>query len=71
MLYTYSLCMAQDCFFFFFTFELGHEKMCLMPYVNNKGTDQAAHLHSLISAFVIHCLDSTISLDSIAEISKL
>ena len=24
-------------------------------YVNNKGTNQPAHLHSLISAFVIHC----------------
>ena len=32
-----------------------------VPYANNKGTDQPAHLHSLISAFVIHCLDSLIS----------
>ena len=28
-------------------------------------------LHSLISAFVVHCLDSVISLDSTAEISRL
>ena len=31
-----------------------------MPYVNNKGTDQPAHPHSLISAFVVPFLDSTI-----------
>ena len=30
------------------------------PYANNKkGTDQSAHLHSLISTFVVRCLDST------------
>ena len=51
--------------------EPGHEKMCLMPYANNKGTDQPAHLRSLISAFVVRCLDSTISLESIAKISRL
>ena len=50
--------------------EPGHEKMCLMSYANNKGADQPAHPRSLISAFVVHCLDSIISLDSIAEISK-
>ena len=53
------------------SFEPGHEKMCLMSYANNKGTDQSAHLGSLISTFVVRCLDSTISLDSIAEISRL
>ena len=51
--------------------EPGHEKMCLMSYANNKGADQPAHPRSLISAFVVRCLDSIISLDSIAEISKL
>ena len=51
--------------------EPGHEKMCLMPYANNKGSDQPVHLCSLISAFVVRCLDSKISLDSIAEISRL
>ena len=45
--------------------------MCLMSYANNKGADQPAHPHSLISAFVVCCLDSIISLDSIAEISTL
>ena len=38
-------------------FESGHEKMCLVSYVNNKGADQPAHQHSLISAFVVRCLD--------------
>ena len=43
------------------TFEPRHEKMCLMSYANN----------SLISAFVVRCLDSIISLDFITEISRL
>ena len=34
------------------TNEPGHEKMCLMPYANNKGADQPAHPRSLISASV-------------------
>ena len=42
-----------------------------MPYVNNKGTDQPAHPRSLISAFVVSCLDSIILLLAIAEISRL
>ena len=50
---------------------LGHEKTCLMSYANNKGAGQPAHSRSLISAFIICCLDSVISLDSIAEISRL
>ena len=54
-----------------FAYESGHEKKCLMSYANNKGADQHAHPRSLISTFVVHCLDSIISLDSIAEISLL
>ena len=42
-----------------------------MSYANNKGADQPAHPCSLISAFVVCCLDSIISLDSIAEILRL
>ena len=43
-----------------------------MPYANNKGADQPAHPHSLISAFVVEpCLDSRIPLVSISEISSL
>ena len=52
-------------------YERGHEKMCLMSYANNKGADQPVHPRCLISAFVVRCLDSIISLDSIAEISRL
>ena len=34
------------------------EKTYFMPYVNNKGADQPAHPRSLISTFVVRCLDS-------------
>ena len=43
------------------SFESRHENMCLISYANNKGTDQPAHPRSLISAFVVRCLDSIIS----------
>ena len=52
-------------------YEPGHEKMCLMSYANNKGADQTAHPRSLISTFVVRCLESIISLDSIPKISRL
>ena len=55
----------------FFIDKPGHEKVCPMSYVNNKGADQPAHPRSLISAFVVCYLDSIISIDSIAEISRL
>ena len=42
-----------------------------MPYANSKGADQPAHLHSLISAFVFHCLDSIIPTLSKSVISSL
>ena len=32
----------------------------IMPYANNKGTDQPGHLHSLISTFFTRCQDSII-----------
>ena len=41
-----------------------------MQYANNKGTDQPAHPCSLISAFVVHCLNSIIPLLLIAKISR-
>ena len=41
-----------------------------MPYVNNKGTDQPAHLQGLTSTFVDCCLDSTTPLVSISKISS-
>ena len=42
-----------------------------LPYANNKGVDQPAHQHSLISTFVVCCLDSIIPLVSISKISSL
>ena len=45
--------------------------VCLISYANNKGANQPAHPRSLISAFVVRCPDSIISLDSISEISSL
>ena len=53
-----------------FIYGPGHAKMCLMPYANNKGTDQPAHPRSLISAFIFRSLDSIISLVSRSEISR-
>ena len=32
----------------------------VMSYTNNEGADQTAHPRSLISAFVVRCLDSII-----------
>ena len=41
-----------------------------MPYANNKGADQPAHLRILISAFVVRCSDSMICILAIAKVSK-
>ena len=48
----------------------GHAKMCLMSYANNKGADQSAHPRSLISTFVIRCLDSMICILAISNVSR-
>ena len=42
-----------------------------MPYANNKDADQLVHPHSLISVFIIRCLDSITPIDVISEISGL
>ena len=42
-----------------------------MSYANNKGADQPAHPRSLISAFVVRCLDSVMSLVSVTKISSI
>ena len=42
---------------------------CLGWFANNKGADQPAHPHSLISAFAIKCLESIISRLATSEIS--
>ena len=43
----------------------------LLPYANNKGADHPAHPRSLISTFVVHCLDSITPLVTISKISSL
>ena len=48
-------------------YEPRHEQ----TYANKKGADQPAHPRSLISAFVVRCLESIIPLVSISEISSL
>ena len=45
------------------------EQTCLRGYENNKSADQPAHPRSLISTFVIHFLESTISKLATSEIS--
>ena len=49
----------------------GHVKMCLMSYANNKGADQTAHSHSLISTFAVRCLDSMICILALSKVSRL
>ena len=51
--------------------EPGHLNLCLMSYANDKGVDQPAHPRSLISAFIVRCLDSVMSLVSVTKISSL
>ena len=48
----------------------GRAKTCLMPYMNNKGADQPAHPHSLISTFFVRCLDSMICILAISKVSR-
>ena len=52
------------------TNEPGHEKTCLMSFANDKGADQPAHPRSLISAFVVRCPDSVMSLVAVTKISS-
>ena len=49
-------------------FSIGH---VMRQPANNKDTDQPVHPSSLISVFVIRCLDSIMPLVSISEISSL
>ena len=46
------------------------EKTCLWWFANNTGADQPAHSRSLISAFVIHLLESILSKLATSEISN-
>ena len=42
--------------------------MCLKSYANDKVADQPVHLRSLISTFVVHCLDSMICILAISKV---
>ena len=42
-----------------------------LPYANDKGADQPAHLHSVIGAFVVHCLACIIPILPISKIWRL
>ena len=50
---------------------LSWENLSYAMCANNNGTDQPAHLHSLIGAFVVRCLDSVTMKVHIPEISRL
>ena len=50
--------------------EPSHAKTCLMPYANNKGAYQPAHPRSLISTFVVRCLDSMICILAISKVLR-
>ena len=54
----------------FISVAMSREKLLLL-YANNKGADLLAHPRSLISTFVVRCLDSIIPLVSISKISSL
>ena len=45
------------------------EKTCLQGFVNNKDADQPAHPGSLISAYIIHLLESIMCKLATGEIS--
>ena len=52
-------------------YEPVHEKICPTPYANNKGADQPAHPHSLMSTFVVLRQDSIILIIAKSKISRL
>ena len=45
-------------------------RKCLMVYANNKVADQPAHPRSLISTFVVRCLDSMTCKLAISKVSR-
>ena len=58
-------CAEQDLFFWLSHWVVlylmsRHEKKLFVPYRNNNGADQPVHPRSLISAFVVRCLDRKI-----------
>ena len=80
VLLSFYMLISRQNWFFGLTFnkitnkpinEPGHEKTCLMSYAHNKDADQAVHPRSLISAFVVRCLDSVMPLVSVTKLSSL
>ena len=71
MLWFHDFSISTTSFFVTFINGPHHEKTCLMPYASDKGADQPAHSHSLISAFVVHCFDSMITILAKSKISRL
>ena len=57
----YLMKLTSDRYSCIFIWAMSWENL-FMPYANNKGADQPVHPHSLISAFVVRCLDSRIPL---------
>ena len=62
-----QLCLIQN----IAVFEPCHEKTCFLLYVNDKTADQPVHPRSLISVFVVRCLDRIIPILAISKISRL
>ena len=48
-----------------------HEKTCLILNANNKGVNLSVHPRSLISAFIVRCLDRIKAILAKSEISSL
>ena len=44
--------------------------MCLMVYANNNGADKPAHPRSLISTFVVRCLENMICIVALSKVSR-
>ena len=65
-----SALLIQTCVSEYLVWATSWENL-FIPYANNKGADQPVHLCSLISAFVVHFLDSIMLLVSVSKISSL
>ena len=49
---------------------VGSSENVSYAYANNKGADQPAHPCSLISTFVVRCLDNMISILALSKVSR-
>ena len=56
----------QLAYYYYYYYEPRHEKIWFMLYANKKDADQPARMCSLISIFIVRCLDSIIPLVSIS-----